>query len=688
MSHELRTPLNSLLILSDQLSRNADGNLSGKQTEFAKTIHSSGNDLLMLINDILDLSKIESGTVMVDASELRLEDLKGYVERTFRHVAENKNVDFYLRMDRGLPPTMFTDAKRLQQVLKNLLSNAFKFTHHGRVSLTVEPASSGWSIDNQELNRAGTVLAFSVTDTGIGISQDKQQIIFEAFQQADGSTSRKYGGTGLGLAISRELSRLLGGEIRLASTPNKGSTFTLYLPHAYISPKSRRALGEVSPGSLDLPANARNFAPGYTPSVSAIADDLDLAEVTEFGNEAGDDRDVIKPGDRVVLIVENDFHFARVLLDATREKGFKGLVTSLGANALAMARDFKPTAITLDIFLPDMEGWRVLDRLKNDLDTRHIPVCVISTDEARERALNSGAIYFVPKPLQSKDTIDLLLTDLENYLRRPSGNILVVEPDTERRSRVVAMLSDAGTEVKGVADGPSALKALRDDRIDCVVIGPEDVELGPFELSETAASRSPISAPRPVIRFGDGELPPEVDARWKPFGEFAVIRRVQTLERLVDQTALLLHRPVSQLPPSTRQVVHDLHQSNKSLAGKKVLIVDDDMRNIFALSTVLEEHQMVISSAVNGRDAIRQLQAEPNMDIVLMDIMMPGMDGYETMREIRKIPDLRGLPIIAVTAKAMKGDREKCIEAGAWDYLSKPVDPEQMLAVLRGWLHR
>jgi HAMP domain-containing protein/signal transduction histidine kinase/CheY-like chemotaxis protein len=692
MSHELRTPLNSLLILSDQLSKNTDGNLTGKQTEFAKTIHSSGNDLLTLINDILDLSKIESGTVMVDASDLRLEELQGYVERTFGHVAENKGVGFRIEMDPRLPKTMSTDIKRLQQVLKNLLSNAFKFTHHGHVSLKVEPVSTGWSVDNHELNRAPAVLAFSVSDTGIGISADKQQIIFEAFQQADGSTSRKYGGTGLGLAISRELSRLLGGEIRLTSAPNRGSTFTLYLPQTYSSPRTtRRPATETIAApvmeSAPNPLRPTNEAPVLRPPAVAV-EAPEPIEPAVLANEAGDDRDIIQSGDRVVLIVENDIGFARVILDAARERGFKGLVTALGASALALARERQPDAITLDIFLPDLDGWRVLDRLKNDLTTRHIPVCVISTDDARDRAIGSGALYFVPKPLQSREPIDSLLSSLDAFLDRPQRRVVIVDSNAKRRKGLVDLLTEKDVQVVEVPDGTGALGTLCDAPVDCFVIGPSGLNVDPSAITEALGERHMETA-IPIIFFGESEVPAEDNsADLKHLADVAIVRRVHSPERLLDHVSLFLHRQLAGISECKRVVLEELHQSNKSLAGKKVLIVDDDMRNIFALSTVLEDHQMVISSAINGRDAIETLRDEPDTDVVLMDIMMPDMDGFETMREIRKIPDLRSLPIIAVTAKAMKGDRERCIEAGAWDYLSKPVDPEQMLAVLRSWLHR
>jgi len=692
MSHELRTPLNSLLILSDQLSKNPEGNLTPKQTEFSKTIHSSGNDLLTLINDILDLSKIESGTVVVDASEVLLDDLDGYVERTFRHVAESKNVGFVIRMAPHLPKAMITDAKRLQQVLKNLLSNAFKFTHHGEVTLSVEPATAGWNLENEELNRA-EVIAFTVSDTGIGIPHDKQQIIFEAFQQADGSTSRKYGGTGLGLAISRELSRLLGGEIQLTSMPNRGSTFTLYLPRVYAPTRlSRKAPASAIEPPPPTPVNALTVTRLIVPASPAHNGHATVAErpheevSAPATNEAGDDRDIIRPGDRVALIVENDLGFARFLLDTVREHGFKGLATSLGTTALNMVREYKPDMIALDIFLPDITGWRVLERLKNDLTTRHLPVCVISTDEARKQALDAGATSFVAKPVQKKDVLDAMLKEMYEFSDREVRRLLLVESEASRRDELFAALAGANVEIV-VADRPAAALSMLSGRdFDCVVLGGGSDALDPAALLQTMQARD-STKPVPIIAF-EQQAPA---ARWRSLAQHTTVRSVHSPERLLDQATLLMHRDVETLPATQRGLLRDLHEGNRPLAGRRVLIVDDDMRNIFALATVLEEHQMIISSADNGRDAIRML-SEPGtdgaIDIVLMDIMMPEMDGIDTMRELRKLPHLRDLPIIAVTAKAMKGDREKCIEAGAWDYLAKPVDTDVLLAVLRAWLHR
>jgi len=686
MSHELRTPLNSLLILSDQLSGNAEGNLSGRQIEFAKTIHSSGNDLLMLINDILDLSKIESGTVAVDVGELPIDELYRYVERTFRPVAESRKVDFLIRLDENLPPSMFTDAKRLQQIIKNLLSNAFKFTHRGQVSLTIEAAAGGWSGDNDALNRAAQVLAFSVSDTGIGIPAEKQQIIFEAFQQADGSTSRKYGGTGLGLAISRELSRLLRGEIRLFSTPGRGSTFTLYVPQSHAPQRAVHSADDAGVAQYaDQPAEAPAVARvPQGAAVPAIAPPHAEPESEVLPNEAEDDRENIRPGELVLLIVENDIRFARVLLEAARAKGFKGLVSTLGAAALAMAREYKPSAITLDIFLPDIEGWRVLERLKNDMASRHVPVCVISTEEARERAWRAGAWSFLAKPIQSVERISELMESVRTVVMRKTTEVLLLAPKSFKLVKSIKSF-DPRLRLTHVSEPAGALKAFSKGSVGCFVCSAARVD--PATLPPQIAD-AVTEGRLPMIVYDDANRIHDDDAAWHRLLKNGRVRLVRSPERFVDQLAYALHSDAAHLPESHRTILQDMYQSNKLLAGKRALIVDDDMRNIFALSSVLEEFDMQIKSTDNGRDAVLLLDRDPNVDIVLMDIMMPEMDGLDTMREIRKIPACRDLPIIAVTAKAMKGDRERCIEAGAWDYLSKPVDTEQLLGTLRAWLHR
>ncbi|MBO9515900.1 MAG: response regulator, partial [Variovorax sp.] len=694
MSHELRTPLNSLLILSDQLCKNTGGNLTAKQVEFAKTIHLSGNDLLMLINDILDLSKIESGTVAVEVSELRLDDLQRSVERSFRHVAESRHVGFEIIAPQPLPETLVTDAKRLQQIIKNLLSNAFKFTHQGAVSLTIAIADSGWSRDSEELDRASSVVAFSVSDTGIGISADKQQIIFEAFQQADGSTSRKYGGTGLGLAISRELAKLLGGEIRLKSAPARGSTFTLYLPQSYSPSRSLRT-PRSAPAELEGPPREReriemrkplraDVAPAArTQAVEQAAQSVQEVHAAGPRIAPDDDRDNILPGELVALIIENDLAFSSMLLQSARRAGFKGLVSARGADALGLTRDYRPAVITLDIFLPDMEGWRILERLKADLATRHIPVLVVSTDDSRERALASGAVGFLAKPLQSIDMVDAALGELRRFIRSGTRKVvLAMQPSPACDSYLAALGSDVQVVM---ADSAGRLRqALAQDDVDALVVDGSLPGIHAADLAEFIESRPPARQLPVVLYRPDGQSLPG----WEPGPQGSALVVAPTLDRLLDATTFFLHRGIAVMTQAERAAVDTVSDGARTLAGKRALIVDDDIRNIFALAAVLDEQGMSIVSAENGRDAIRQVQEDPDIDIVLMDIMMPEMDGMQTMRELRKLPRGKHLPLIAVTAKAMKGDREKCIEAGAWDYLSKPVETAHLLVVLRGWLCR
>jgi len=678
MSHELRTPLNSLLILSDQLSKNSDGNLSAKQTEYAKTIHSSGNDLLMLINDILDLSKIESGTVVLDVGELRLNDLHNYVERTFRHVAESKTVDFTVELDENLPRSITTDSKRLQQVIKNLLSNAFKFTHRGQVSLRVEQADSGWHTDNDTLNNAGGVFAFSVSDTGIGIPTEKQQIIFEAFQQADGSTSRKYGGTGLGLAISREIARLLGGEIGLTSRQGSGSTFTLYLPQNFVPQKTaRRAAApriDVSP-----PRNRNERASRAAEEYVAPADSLTLL------NTVADDRDSINSDDHVLLIVDNDESFAKIELESARKNGFKGVTTPSGAAALAMAHEMRPHAILLDISLPDIDGWRVLRRLKQDLSLRHIPVYVVSTVDRPEQGMKWGAQGTLPKPVRTEDMLGKFLENVRHSIERKERHMLLFEPMLERSRRFQDLLKDPALRITEVRSGEEALRIMTAETCDLAVFSPQ---LPDMSLASLAAQLPrDLEVPTcPMLVSAVGRETPGDVAHWKRLAEEFHLRWADTPERLIDEATLLLGRPTSTLTEPCREIIQKLYDPAVLLRNKKVLIVDDDIRNIFALTSVLERYNVDTVPAETGRDAIRLLQTQQDMDIVLMDIMMPEMDGIDTMRAIRQISQFKNLPIVAVTAKAMKGDREKCLEAGAWDYLSKPVDTEKMLSVLCAWV--
>ncbi|MGX9219922.1 HAMP domain-containing protein [Massilia varians] len=688
MSHELRTPLNSLLILAQQLSDNPEGNLSSRQVEFAKTIHGSGSDLLTLINDILDLSKIESGTVTLDVSEYRFSNLRNYVDRTFRHMAEAKHLGFDVALADNLPTAVMTDTTRLQQVLKNLLSNAFKFTSHGQVELTISLVNSGWTHDHPNLVHADAVLAFSVRDTGVGIPSDKLQLIFEAFQQADGSTARKYGGTGLGLSISRELARLLGGEIRVESTVNVGSTFTLYLPYNRAGFINYEQTRQPQPARL-APPPAPATTVSYQPTAEASSE-VATVETEETGSlveysSVLDDRGLVTPGDPSVLIVEDDERFAKVLLDFAREKNFKGIVTQRGDSALSLARDYLPSAILLDIDLPDIDGFTVLDRLKRDPNTRHIPVHVMSSLRERERALRQGAISYINKPV-GREALQEEFKRIQKFLMGGKRSLLVVEDDMAQRESIVALIGNADIHMVTVDTGAAAWSALESARFDCMVLDLTLPDVSGFDLLDRIGANERLRD-LPVVIYTAKELSRKEVTKLKRYAKTIVMKDARSPERLLDETALFLHRSQASLPEQQRRILEEIHAADGGLAGRKVLIVDDDLRNIFALSTLLERQQMQVLFAENGRDGIEVLEKDPTIEIVLMDIMMPEMDGYDTMRAIRRIPKFRSLPIITLTAKAMKGDRDKCIAAGASDYITKPVDVAQLLSMMRVWLH-
>jgi CheY-like chemotaxis protein/signal transduction histidine kinase/HAMP domain-containing protein len=669
MSHELRTPLNSILVLGQQLAENPDGSLTAKQVEFARTIHGAGTDLLNLISDILDLSKIESGTVSVDAEEIFFGTLLDTVSRPFRHEAENRRLLFEVTGDPRLGRSLVTDSKRLQQVLKNLLSNAFKFTEQGSVRLKVAPAPSGWSADHPILSGAGSVIAFEVTDTGIGIPPEKQRIIFEAFQQADAGTSRKFGGTGLGLAISRELANLLGGEIQLKSSPGQGSTFTLYLPQTYVGP----AVANVPKTEK---SGAQSAKPAFLSTVATVEQDARIE----------DDRANLSEGDAILLIVEDDPHYARVLCDLSRDKGFKVLIAGTGTEALALAREFAPTAISLDVFLPDMLGWTVLNHLKQDPRTRHIPVQMLTLDEDRHHGLARGAFAYVTKPSSTED-LEAALTRIREYSQPRRKRLLVVEDNPAEQLSTRELLWHEDIDIDVADSGMSALQALEDGSFDCVVLDLRLPDMSGFEVLERLRD-TPKLKDLPVVVFTGRELTPDEDAQLHTLARSVVVKDVESPERLLDETALFLHRVIANLPSEKQRMLQRLHESDDALTGRKVLIVDDDVRNIFALSSVLERRGMTVLSAGTGREAIQTIESTSDLAIVLMDIMMPEMDGYETMQVIRQNPSLRRLPIVALTAKAMKGDRERCLEAGASEYLAKPVNTEQLLSALRMWLHR
>jgi signal transduction histidine kinase/CheY-like chemotaxis protein len=666
MSHELRTPLNSILILSQQLADNAAGSLTDREVEFSRNINSSGSDLLNLINDILDLSKIESGTVTVEVEDISFTGLRDTIYRNFRHVAEAKNLPFRVTFADDLPRAMDSDPKRLQQILKNLLSNAVKFTTQGHVEVRVGFATSGWSADHPVLKNAPHVVAFAVEDTGIGVAPEKQRLIFEAFQQADAGTSRKYGGTGLGLAISRELAVLLGGEIRLSSVHGQGSTFTLFLPLHYAGPDNARPMPDA-----DV-ERARSHPLAILPM--AREEYID------------DDRSIIQEGDAVFLIVEDDPHYAGILLGLARENGFKGIVATKGAQGISLARQYRPLAISLDIFLPDMLGWTVLNQLKLDPATRHIPVQIVTLEEERQHGLEHGAFAYIVKA-PTTDVLETAFDRIKHFTGPRTKRLLIVEDNDIERQSIIELLGYEDIETTAVATGGDALAAMSERPFDCVVLDLRLPDMSGFELLEKMHAE-PALAGMPVVVFTGKELSAEEQAQLKAMAKSIVLKDVQSPERLLDETALFLHRVVTDLPPAKQAMLERLHGSNEVLQNRKVLVVDDDARNIFALTSLLENHGMDVITATNGRGAIEIMESTPDISIVLMDIMMPDMDGYETMREVRKDPRFRTLPILALTAKAMKGDREKCLDAGASDYISKPVNTDQLLSLMRVWLFR
>ncbi|MEP7051551.1 MAG: response regulator, partial [Pseudomonadota bacterium] len=666
MSHELRTPLNSLLILARLLSDNKEGKLSEKQVEYAKTIQAAGTDLLNLINEVLDLSKVEAGKIEIYPSDVRIDEVTEYLDRTFRPMAQQKSVGFQISADRATLDTFRTDGQRLQQVLRNLLSNAFKFTDTGTVSVRIGLPEPGVVLRSDLLRAVPeNVIAFSVTDTGIGIPLDKQQLIFEAFQQADGTTSRKYGGTGLGLSISRELSRLLGGEIHVKSQPGKGSTFTLYLPREYTSL-------EASGSSSGLPE-----APELEQE-SGMFQDAHAADLP-------DDRQSVRPGDRVLLIIEDDAAFAGLLLEAARERGFKGIVSLRGDTGFALARRARPDAILLDIGLPAMDGLSILDRLKQNPDTRHIPVHIVSGADRRRDGMRLGAMGYAQKPV-SKEALDEGFSSLLSFISRKQKSLLIVEDDDVQRSSIVELIGNGDVTSTAVSSAEEALTLLAAQHFDCMVLDLGLPGASGFQLLEQVKTEETLRD-LPVIVYTGRELSPTEETKLRKYAESIILKDVRSPERLLDETALFLHRVEAHLPEEKRRILHTAHAAETAFNGAKVLVVDDDVRNIYAVTTVLEGQGMKVVFAENGRDGIEMLKKNPDVSLVLMDVMMPEMDGYETMRQIRCLPEYRTLPILALTAKAMKGDREKCLEAGASDYITKPVDPDRLLSLMRVWMY-
>jgi HAMP domain-containing protein/signal transduction histidine kinase/PleD family two-component response regulator len=660
MSHELRTPLNSMLILSKLLSDNEDGSLNDKQVEYAGTIHTAGSDLLSLINDILDVSKVEAGKMEIRPAPIGLEAVRDYVERAFTPVAEEKHLTFEVAISDGLPEVITTDEQRLQQVLKNLLSNAFKFTDEGKVTLRVEPAEDGR-------------IAFAVADTGVGISKDKLRLIFEAFQQGEGGTSRKYGGTGLGLTISREIARLLGGELDVSSTLGDGSEFTLYLPLEY-APVDTEPIAPAEPELIDVPQ-------------SEAQTNGQPAEPSELGTpaEVADDRMGVSPGDRVLLVVCADPVRAAQAVEAAHGRGFKGLIASRAETGVALAHEFVPDAIVLAMEDDGQDGAAALDHFKRHPQTRHIPVYIEADAGNRQALLRAGAAGHLDRPA-SREALDAALGELEAFVDRETRRLLVVEDDERQRSSIIELIgSGEDVQITGVASSEAALDRLAEKRFDCMVLDLNLPHLKGFDLLEVIKKDERLRD-LPVIVYTGKDLTTREEEGLKEYAEAIIVKDASSPERLLDATSLYLHRPEARLSAAKRRMLEGLHDDEEVFGGKKVLLVDDDVRNVFALASLLESRGMEILFAENGLDGIKTLQENPDVDLVLMDIMMPEMDGYEATRRIRGMDEFKQLPIVALTAKAMRGDREKSLMAGASDYVAKPVDSNRLLSLMRLWL--
>jgi HAMP domain-containing protein/signal transduction histidine kinase/DNA-binding response OmpR family regulator len=687
MSHELRTPLNSLLILAQQLYENREGNLSEKQVRYAKTIHSCGDDLIQLINDILDLSKIESGYISTDFINVRFNEITQFVETTFKHVSENKNLKFNIEIDQRLPDALETDVQRLNQILKNLLSNAFKFTEKGGVQLRIYEAHKNWKLSNPNLDKAKKVVAFEIKDTGIGISKDKQNIIFEAFQQAEGSTSRKYGGTGLGLSISRGLADLLGGTIELESESGEGSSFTLYLPIDYnpnMVKKEKQSSLTVSEYKLETSGD--DVAIQSVPTIK-VAESKEMDVLNEIINEVGDDRNNIIPSDKVVLVVEDDVRFAKIMIEKAHEMNLKVVVATAFGDVFDLTNKFSPVAVTLDVKLPDASGWRILDLFKNDINFRHIPVHLISGEENRLLAMQRGARSFNLKPLKS-EALAVLFDDIVTYYERKPKNVLIVEDNELDSSQIARMLdNDDSIQIDIAGTGASALEMLKENTYDCLVVDYMLPDIGGMEfvVQVNDLKKAKMS---PVLIYSAKDFSPKEKTQLKQYANRILLKDVNSIDLLLEEVVMLLHVNHKELRPEKQMIIENLRSKEDVLSGKTVLVVDDDVRNLFALTTAFERYNINAITAESGQEAINILADNKGVDMVLMDIMMPEMDGYETTQKIRREHKNSSLPIIAVTAKAMKGDREKCIEAGASDYITKPVKIDQLLSLMRVWLYK
>ncbi|HYG04137.1 MAG TPA: HAMP domain-containing protein [Chryseosolibacter sp.] len=686
MSHELRTPLNSLLILAQQLYENIEGNLTEKQVRYAKTIHSCGDDLINLINDILDLSKIESGFISTNIAPVHISEISGFVETTFRPISEARNLKFHIDIGSDLPSSLETDIQRLNQILKNLLSNAFKFTEKGEVSLKIFESKNTWKAGNPNLDHAKKVIGFSIKDTGIGIPQDKQMIIFEAFQQAEGSTSRKYGGTGLGLSISRGLAELLGGTIELESLPGEGSIFTLYLPiggkpitsSKDRAPDSIKAIQHFATEDQDL----NTLLGSLKITNEGVENRTGMEIVNEMINEAGDDRNNVQTSDQVVLIVEDDLRFSKIIIDKAHTLNLKAVVATNYLEVFDFINRFNPIAMTLDVKLPDTSGWKVIDLLRNDLNYRHIPIHVISGEENRVLALKRGARSFLLKPLDN-DALDELFADIVEFNEKKEKNVLVVEDNEIDSSQIAKILKAEDLHVHIATTGKDAFEKMEQMDFDCIILDYTLPDIsGPELVQKVSKTKKKLT---PVIVYSAKDFSKHELSQINQNSNTVLLKGVNSIEHLLEETITHLHIAHRDLIPEKRKIIENIRSKEDILTNKTVLVVDDDVRNLFALTTVFERYNINVITAESGKEAIQTLNENNKIEMVLMDIMMPEMDGYETTQKIRREHKNSSLPIIAVTAKAMKGDRQKCIDAGASDYITKPVKIDQLLSLMRLW---
>jgi signal transduction histidine kinase/CheY-like chemotaxis protein/HAMP domain-containing protein len=686
MSHELRTPLNSLLILAQQLYENTDGNLSEKQIRYAKTIHSCGDDLIQLINDILDLSKIESGFISANVSTVRIADIASSAETTFKPISETKNLKFNIETDNSLPASIETDSQRLNQILKNLLSNAFKFTEHGEINFRIYKAKQGWKTGNDNLDSASRVIAFSIKDTGIGIPKDKQLIVFEAFQQAEGSTSRKFGGTGLGLSISRGLAELLGGTIELESVAGKGSTFTFYLPLdkvAKVTPAEASENGHgqrVQQIQMDREGTELNTLLGRI--AMERTESRSPVPAGEVLSEIGDDRGFIQPKDKVILVFDEDLTFGKVIVEKAHEKGLKAVTATNYLEIFEAINRFAPVAITIDVKTKEPGSWKVMGLLRGDLAYRHIPIYVISDEANRSLALKQGARSFLVRQ-PNHQMLNEVFEDIIACSGKTTKSILVVEDNEVESSQITKIYSDKSLQVNIAKSGKKALELAKKGDYDCIVVNYTVPDIAGDEIiQEIRGLKKPAT---PVIVYSGKNFSEFELDKIRLETNFFILKELNWIDHLLDETVSHLHINHKSLLPESRKIIENIHNKEDILIGKNILVVDDDVRNLFTLTTVLERYKINVVTAESGSEAISILSQNSKIEMVLMDIMMPEMDGYEATQKIRQEHKNSTLPIIAVTAKAMKGDREKCIEAGASDYIIKPVKIDQLLSLIRLW---